>query len=404
MTERARRRGVRTRKGALSRFFAWWRDELVALVPLSLRPKNRPASAQLWLTEEAHELVFWRLAGTRLEEQGRLALTESSSEAMQLAFNTLWARLGKKPIGLCLRRDDVLRTQLTFPIAARNNLAQALEFDLPRKTPFAANQAYFDYELQREDLKAGQLHINLTVVPRAQVDRLIARLGEWGVHTNAIMVDEDLTAGRHCVDLLPLERRPKSAPVWGWIYAGMAVVTLALLLAALGLPLWQKRAQLIALQPLEAKASAEANVVTRLRDEHDSLLAIYNFPLEKKYGFPPVVGLLEEVTRLLPDDTWLQQLELRGDKVLMQGSSRSPARLIGLFEKSRLLGDANFKSPLVKAREGEERFQLEATVRPVSVADVLAERKAEAEAQKKATKPRHGRASRQAPTSTGAQP
>mgnify|MGYP000070294539 CR=1 FL=1 len=31
----------------------------------------------------------------------------------------------------------------------------------------------------------------------------------------------------------------------------------------------------------------------------------------RKYGFPSLVQVLDDVTKLLPDDTWLTQLEVR---------------------------------------------------------------------------------------------
>jgi len=37
------------------------------------------------------------------------------------------------------------------------------------------------------------------------------------------------------------------------------------------------------------------------------------------------VALLEEVTRILPDNTWLQQLEIHGADITMQGNTGSSA-------------------------------------------------------------------------------
>jgi general secretion pathway protein L len=82
------------------------------------------------------------------------------------------------------------------------------------------------------------------------------------------------------------------------------------------------------------------------------------------------VALLDEVTRILPDNTWLQELDIHGVEISMQGNTRSSANLIGLFEQSALLENANFKSPLVKVQGGEERFQLAAMMKVINPAEV----------------------------------
>ena len=88
---------------------------------------------------------------------------------------------------------------------------------------------------------------------------------------------------------------------------------------------------------------------------------------------------------ILPDNTWLQQLDVRGVEVSMQGNTGSSAKLIGLFEQSALLENANFKSPLVKVQGGraqggeaqgsEERFKLTAGVKAIDPAKALAEQR-----------------------------
>ncbi len=96
------------------------------------------------------------------------------------------------------------------------------------------------------------------------------------------------------------------------------------------------------------------------------------------------MALLEEVTRILPDNTWLQQLEIHGADITMQGNTGSSASLIGLFEQAALLENAHFKSPLVKvqvaeaepkltkAQTGEERFQLAAGIKAIDPTGALA--------------------------------
>lgn len=377
-----RRRHRKTRGEGLGRFFRWWGRELAALVPLALRPPDRPSSRTLWVGAEPDALILWRLAGQKRSEIGRVNLAAGDAAAHKIAFDALRSKAGARPIGVCLPAAQVLRKAVVLPLAAAENLAQVLGFDLGRQTPYTADQAYFDQRVVREDRGGNRLHVLLGVAPRTAVDETLASLAAWGVTPQAVVISDELESAGHCLNLLPARLRPRPGRSGNWLIAAMAGVTLILFAAMLAIPLWKKREVAIALQPKLTQAQQQAEAVNVLKQEQERLLAEYSFPVERKLAAPARVALLEEVTRILPDNTWLQQLDIHGTEISMQGNTASSAKLIGLFEQSALLEDANFKSPLVKvpagrgqaspAQVGEERFQLAATIKPVDPAAALA--------------------------------
>jgi general secretion pathway protein L len=86
---------------------------------------------------------------------------------------------------------------------------------------------------------------------------------------------------------------------------------------------------------------------------------------QRKLQGPVATFTLEELSSLLPDDTYVTDIEVDGDKVRVGGVSRDATALIGLIEKSPLLSNAGFFAPTTKsASEPGERFHIEATARP----------------------------------------
>lgn len=336
----------------------------------------------LWVGAEPGVLVLWRLAGQKRSEIGRVKLAEGDTAAHKIAFDALRSKAGARPIGVCLPPTQVLRKEVVLPLAAAENLPQVLGFDLGRQTPYTADQAYFDQRVLREDRSGNRLHVLLGVAPRAAVDEILASLTAWGVTPQAVVISDELESSGHCLDLLPPRLRTRSGRSGHWLVAAMAGVTLILFAVTLAIPLWKKREVVIALQPKLAQAQQQAEAVDVLKQEQERLLAEYNFPIEHKLATPARVALLDEVTRILPDNTWLQQLDIHGAEMSMQGNTASSAKLIGLFEQSALLENANFKSPLVKVQPGrgqagqvqagEERFQLAAGIKPVDPVAALA--------------------------------
>ena len=87
------------------------------------------------------------------------------------------------------------------------------------------------------------------------------------------------------------------------------------------------------------------------------------FVMAQKRDRFAVMDMLSEVTRLLPDDTWVLQFGRRGDRLTVSGYSVKPSSLIGILEDSRMFTGVRFSSPVtVDPRVGKERFNISATV------------------------------------------
>jgi general secretion pathway protein L len=149
----------------------------------------------------------------------------------------------------------------------------------------------------------------------------------------------------------------------------LAAAAAVLAIAALVYPLWLKREAVIALHPRLDKARAGADVAERLGKEIEKLAAEHNFVLGKKHAQVPVVTLMEDLSRLLPDTTWVQQLDVKSGaksrEIQLAGETGSSSQLIEVLERSGTFANASFKSPLTKGvTPGTERFLLVAEVKP----------------------------------------
>jgi general secretion pathway protein L len=74
--------------------------------------------------------------------------------------------------------------------------------------------------------------------------------------------------------------------------------------------------------------------------------------------------ILEEVTRLLPDAAFLQQLCYERDKVDLVGYANSAVALLPIFERSEFFHDARLTAPVVRdSGEKGERFGIRLLLR-----------------------------------------
>ena len=354
-----------SRTGA-DRLLSWWLKELSTLVPAWIHAPGDKADSLILLEMEGTAVVLKQSKEGKWLEVGCLERNGIDSAAQRSAFLALLEKLDKQPdeVGISLATSHLLRKRLKLPLAVEENLAQALEFEMDRHTPFKSDQVYFDYRIIDRDAKANQLEVQIVLAPRAAVDEMLALMKSWGASVQGIWLADELSAMPPRANLLPPGLRSSGKSQLRRVNLALAALAGVLLLAALIIPVWQKRELIIRMMPLADRAKQQAEAADALHRELDKRVAEYNYLLEKKQTSPVMVATLDELSRLLPDNTWVQQLNLKGKELQIQGETASSSQLIGLFEQSKMLRNASFKSSLTKV-QGGEHFQLAAEVKPL---------------------------------------
>jgi general secretion pathway protein L len=345
----------------LQGFYRWWIGELRGLLParLSLSAAEQP---MLICVVDGAEVVLRRRDVGEVTELGRRPLPPESG-AEPAAPVPLTTEVSTGRVLLRLTRRQALVRRVVLPLATLEDLRHVLGFEMERQTPFSAEQVYFDYRVVHKHVERQQVEVDLYVVPRVAVDGLLLRLGRMGIRPTIIDVGEPEDTSAPSINLLPVERRAARASGGQRLNRWLMALLVLLLIAAVAVPLWEKRRTVVTLLPLAEKARQEAEQVAALRGELETAVTDAQFLAEKKHQSPVVIDILDELTKILPDDTWLQVLELRGDEVRLQGESAQATALVGLVEASPMLQGAAFQSPVTRNPvTGAERFNLAAKV------------------------------------------
>jgi len=371
--------GVAERSG-LADFLRWWRGELTAMLPSGLRERFSSRDGA-YLGAEGDEWRAYRPVAGRLAQAGRVDMGSLDAAGRRNAFRRLLADLpgAARNVWIVLPPESVLVREVHMPLAAEEALRDAIGFDLDRLTPLPAAQAWFDYRVTGRDAAAQRLTLTLAVTQRAPVEARLAEIREFGAAVLGLGLMDDVAASPTPLNLLPAEQRDRPAASGAALATrGLAAAAAVLALAALVYPLWLKREAVIALHPRLDTARAGAEVAERLGKEIEKLAAEHNFVLGKKHAQIPVVMLMEELSRLLPDTTWVQQLDVksgsRSRELQLAGETGSSSQLIEVLERSGSFANASFKSPLTKGvTPGTERFLLAAEVKPRPLPDPVPE-------------------------------
>ena len=348
-------------------FLSWWGSELGSLVPEHIRQRLMPPKPQLWIVPAATgggDFRVWRADGKPrvLDVFG----AGEDAKLLQSRWRDILAefRDGNPEVRFCLHEDQVLALPVELPAAVESNLDQALRFQLDQISPFRAEHVVFDHRVENHDQAHGRIEVTLRIVPNEVLEPLLTRARAFGAVVHAV----DTLAGDdpprpEGFNLLPASRRPRyvhaRARLNMLLGVGLAVV--------LGLVMAQSvvlRERTVAgLQTQADELRGEARRVMQLRQDFEETLQAANFLAQKRARQPAAIELLDEITEILPNDIWLQQFQLQGRDLRIQGQADGSQRVIGLLNESALFDSPEITGAIsIDPRTGQERFRSQVRV------------------------------------------
>jgi len=169
-------------------------------------------------------------------------------------------------------------------------------------------------------------------------------------------------------NLLPPESRDRAR-------SGSLLMNKFFLMALVGLLcLWvgslliHKRVALYQVNRELASLSGEARQLEKRLQEGKTLTDQLAAFRQKLGQYPDKLRVLRELTRLIPEHTYIFHLRISQQQLEMSGMSKSAADLIPLLERSGWLTKAEFASPIVTDASKLEHFKIKAEIKVVEPA------------------------------------
>jgi general secretion pathway protein L len=341
-------------------FLGWWTGNLVDLVPPRWRASNARVNDGLVVAPAGPLEDGVEAAQVRLRHNGReTVLGEfplSSSELRRLP------RPAGKPVVLQLAEPDVLSTTVALPLSAEPDLEQILVFEMDRETPFRPEDIFWSHRVVSRDLERGLLSVRLMLVPRANLDGLLARLNAAGI----VPAQAEIGGGPDQGFYLPLRDHSAKEPAqlrhWRWPIVACCV---ALGLGVILVPFLRQNSELNELDQKISLGRQARTDAERLRKEvirlQDSLNLI---DIEREAAGRPI-ATLAILTRLLPTDSYLLEYRQQQHVITSSGRSTSTSRLISALATSDRLRDPSLAAPVMRVDGSKtEAFVIRAEIKP----------------------------------------
>jgi general secretion pathway protein L len=335
----------------------WWLGELGALVPTGLRRWFGGMHGRHVLLVDASGGALVYETGGRREMLGRI----DGPAGVNLGASR---RARGRPTVIRLQAESGLRTTLTLPLAAVANLTQVVGFEIERQTPFKPDDIYFAHRIATRDAKAKSLLVELTVAPRAVVDEALRLAETQGLRVAGVEV---AGAGGSLVpspNLLPERQRAAGQGPFRVILVLLVVATLGLAAAAAAIPLLRTQAAVTDLTQRVAEAKHRAEAGLKLQKDIEETRQDAQFLVARKRQTPSVSELLATLTRLMPDDTWLSELQITASEVQLSGYAVSATALLSLLDETAGFSNAAFRSSVTQdSKLNREQFDIVAKIK-----------------------------------------
>jgi general secretion pathway protein L len=235
---------------------------------------------------------------------------------------------------------------------------------IDRLTPWTANDAAFGWSAPAE---AGADRVVITVAATARamvqpiVDALVAA-GAEAVTVSAAPPDAaPITVFEHRASGTLEAARVRRTLVAVLIVTGLLAGVSLSIAGLAGMKLAGEQDEL-------TRRIADRRMAIRLGRESGPVATPLRALERRKYQSPSSVIVLEALSQILPDHTYVTELRIEGDKLRVIGITRDAPSLIRLMEQSPNFTRATFFAPTTKGpSDPGERFHIEAQIEPVFV-------------------------------------
>lgn len=345
----------------LKSFLEWWGQGLLLLLPARWLARLRHQPDTVTVEQQDGTLIFRRYAGADLQLSVERSVSIDDESEKAAVKDWLNEQTDPLKLVLLLPAESRLQKSLAYPLAAEKDLRAILEFEMEKQTPFTGDKVYFDYLITGRDSANDQLHITLYLVLRDILHKHLDAIGFLDLQPAAATTASDDSFEN--VNFMPPPDENGSVSS-GPSLIQLCLAAFLLLIAALYLPLLRYDSIIGQFENRVEQARSEAVQVQELENKKRTILERFEFLSNQVQHRIPPLQVIRDLTRRLPDNTWINRLSISSGEIQLHGESEEAAAVVKLMEESDYFEQTQFRSPVTKnSSTGKDQFHIAAKLR-----------------------------------------
>ncbi len=333
-------------------FIKWWGQQLKTIIPPNLVK---------WLTGEKYDYLI-NVEG----EHHSLQLLKNgkwkelvSSESYKNGIVNLDTAPESSRLFIKIPKSKTLQQSIPFPLNASNNIKQILSYEMDRYTPFPANDVYFHYEIKPSNNQPDLIDVNLTLSKKSYLDTLIDKYSTLGIYNLFITSQDIYTSPELITELKPLFSRQKYISKLNTARLGLLGTALILLMLNMSYITYKKELQKNALINNISSLKSDALKASKIQAMINLIETRNKYPAKLLNKYQSKLRILNELSKIIPDNTWLQSLEYNHPILIINGESGSPGSVLTSLTSASNFKNVKFNSPIsISNNSNKQHFSI----------------------------------------------
>ncbi len=334
-------------KSRIRRAYSRWLRELSNFLTPK-RTTERPWRTMLFHTTDGLE-IFTKTNGP-ISRLGILRVGATPDEVAGIR-RLLLGKVAQDPKHVLLRLSptDVVQRTIQVPKAAADLMDSVVENKIETIVAWPHENTCYSYRVTGANAASrDQINTDIIATTKKIVDNALESARTVGLAPCAVdFAPAPDTAS--IVELMQLEADPIGKTAARLNAALGALVLCSLAICAFGIyQVWDLEAQYSELDGKIAAVTSRVEEVKRLNDENTKFKEQRERLAKRKIDYPPVMTLIEALSRSLPDTAYLDELEIHDSEARIVGKSADPTGLIGTLESTPEFEDVRFAAPTTR--------------------------------------------------------
>ena len=340
---------------------SFWIDSVAATIN-SIFERTR-SHRRVWFVENEHDIFTLHLVDGGKNSNLPDQQVQISNGSIVQTLPAKWLSILRgSQIELVLQSSRFLFRPLELPKRAAEYLDGIVRSQIDRLTPWTANEAIFSWT-QPTDAPNDRINLTIAATARSMIAPYLRAVSGFNA-ASIVVTTAQSNLGPQAAPIRLVDQRVGSAvSVRRTRSILMAIFLLSGLSAAASIGFSAIASDNLGAeqQELMRKISARKAAMRNLFDGS----ALHTLE-KRKQTTPSSVIALEALSKLLPDDTYVTELRIDGERLQIVGMTSDAPSLIRLIEQSPHFARAIFFAPTTRSPgTTKEQFHIESHINPI---------------------------------------
>lgn len=326
----------------------WWKSELLSFMPSSSNSKTKSAAQyQLTCLENSYEL-------NTIKNDTSIWRQDNLPQDWQIATSSR--------VDLKINESQVLFKTIKLPLSTEENIDQVLNYEIDRFTPFNKESIYFQIINKKTNKASNVLEIELCIIKRAFIDPIVQLTKRNEAYIGNVFIKRDdhkdvlFNIEKHELHVGEVSKRSKSN---AFLFYIIVLLTIAVII----IPFVKTHVYMNHLNQEISLLSDQVRKVKDLQAGFSATIQGEEWIMQKAAHLPAVIEILNELTYVISDESYLDGLSLYSEELRIRGKSTSASKLLTALDKSDLVTDVQFAAPVTQSSTEElERFEIQMNI------------------------------------------